>query len=338
MLAALVRGGKGGKKSRKLKEQSLNEVLNVDEDGNTTLHHACEENEWHLAKEICDTVKKMAGGDEKLRRLLMQKNNDAETPVMLALDAAGDSDTGDASLKLLLGGLCLQLRMLPAMFTDDVDVGEGIWNRPGFKMPEMGALLVANEQGSLIDDDGNELVAGDEAYIEFLNEYAELPHEGIGLIVAKAFLEEHDEVLAWKESRPWKNASGTYHTPSRLGGAFAKVCELAQDANEAADKCEGDYRITEAKKYRELSARIQAAASTCMDYLGNNVAFAICCSEEGDKALNLACQTGQIDFLCSRAMNGVMLRKWRGKRLHERLEAAADESNLEWAAQASGGM
>ena len=86
--------------------------------------------------------------------------------------------------------------------------------------------------------------------------------------------------MSWKGSRPWKNASGTYHTPSRLGAAFARVCELAQDAAEAAEKCEKDYRTTEAEKYRELSARVQVAASTCMDYLGNNVAFAICCSSD----------------------------------------------------------
>ena len=46
-----------------------------------------------------------------------------------------------------------------------------------------------------------------EPYVEFLNEYAELPHEGIGLIVAKAFLEEFDEATGWKRSTPWKQAS-----------------------------------------------------------------------------------------------------------------------------------
>ena len=84
--------------------------------------------------------------------------------------------------------------------------------------------------------------------------------------------------------------------------------------------CEADYRISEAEKYKELSARVQVAASTCMDYLGNNVAFAICCSVEGDRALNLACQTDQVDLLCTKAMNGIMLRKWRGKRLPSHAE------------------
>ena len=323
----------GGKKSRKLKElqPTLAEVMNADEDGNTPMHHACEQNEVETAKQIIERVRTMNDGETKLKQLLLLKNHDGETPIMLALDAAGDSDTGDSSLKLLLGGICLQLKMLPEMFSSSsASEADGIWNRPGFKLPEMGALLVATDKGSLIDDDGNELVGEGEPYVEFLNEYAELPHEGIGLIVAKAFLEEFDEATGWKRSTPWKQASGTYHTPSRLGGAFARVCELAQDAAEAATMCEADYRISEAEKYKELSARVQVAASTCMDYLGNNVAFAICCSVEGDRALNLACQTDQVDLLCTKAMNGIMLRKWRGKRLHERLEATANESNLEW--------
>ena len=283
------------------------------------------------AKQIIERVRTMNDGETKLKQLLLLKNHDGETPIMLALDAAGDSDTGDSSLKLLLGGICLQLKMLPEMFSSSsASEADGIWNRPGFKLPEMGALLVATDKGSLIDDDGNELVGEGEPYVEVLNEYAELPHEGIGRIVAKAVLEEFDEATGWKRSTPWKQASGTYHTPSRLGGAFARVCELAQDAAEAATMCEADYRISEAEKYKELSARVQVAASTCMDYLGNNVAFAICCSVEGDRALNLACQTDQVDLLCTKAMNGIMLRKWRGKRLHERLEATANESNLEW--------
>ena len=324
---------RGGKKSRKLKElqPTLAEVMNADEDGNTPMHHACEQNEVETAKQIIERVRTMNDGETKLKQLLLLKNHDGETPIMLALDAAGDSDTGDSSLKLLLGGICLQLKMLPEMFSSSsASEADGIWNRPGFKLPEMGALLVATDKGSLIDDDGNELVGEGEPYVEFLNEYAELPHEGIGLIVAKAFLEEFDEATGWKRSTPWKQASGTYYTPSRLGGAFARVCELAQDAAEAATMCEADYRISEAEKYKELSARVQVAASTCMDYLGNNVAFAICCSVEGDRALNLACQTDQVDLLCTKAMNGIMLRKWRGKRLHERLEATANESNLEW--------
>ena len=109
----------GGKKSRKLKElqPTLAEVMNADEDGNTPMHHACEQNEVETAKQIIERVRTMNDGETKLKQLLLLKNHDGETPIMLALDAAGDSDTGDSSLKLLLGGICLQLKMLPEMFS-----------------------------------------------------------------------------------------------------------------------------------------------------------------------------------------------------------------------------
>ena len=81
------------------------------------MHHACEQNEVETAKQIIERVRTMNDGEAKLKQLLLLKNHDGETPIMLALDAAGDSDTGDSSLKLLLGGICLQLKMLPEMFS-----------------------------------------------------------------------------------------------------------------------------------------------------------------------------------------------------------------------------
>ena len=88
------------------------EVMNADEDGNTPMHHACEQNEVETAKQIIERVH-----DErrrtKLKQLLLLKNHDGETPIMLALDAAGDSDTGDSSLKLLLAASACSSRCFP---------------------------------------------------------------------------------------------------------------------------------------------------------------------------------------------------------------------------------
>jgi hypothetical protein len=157
--------------------------------------------------------------------------------------------------------------------------------------------------------------------------YAELPHEGIGLIVANAFMAEYGEKLKWEleEPKPWEQVGGTrggglkvppaprappdrppsraslrapktrrsppstarYGCSSKLGAVLEKCCMLAQDALEAADKCQREYRSTEENKFRELSGRVQAAAATALDNLGNDIAYSIGCSVEGDRALNL---------------------------------------------------
>jgi hypothetical protein len=125
-------------------------------------------------------------------------------------------------------------------------------------------------------DKGEELLDAND-YPEFLNEYAELPHEAIGLVVAVAFLKEWNEKITWMGKRgrgkwiegtkPWKAIGGMYTKPSRLGAVFYKLVELAKDAQEAAEAAEDDYRTTEAIKFRELSDRLQSAIATCFDYM-----------------------------------------------------------------------
>ena len=50
------------------------------------------------------------------------------------------------------------------------------------------------------------------------------------------------------------------------------------------------------------------------------------CSNEGNRALNLAVQTDQKVLLASRGLYGVFLRKWRGRWLHYLLERSNDDS------------
>ena len=239
----------------------------------------------------------MKGGDKDLKEMLLQKNDEGLTPIDAAIAAAGDSDSGDARLKLLLGAYIKKLDMLVKLFATE-DAGKGIWTRQGFRLPQLGVLLVASE---LIDErSGAGLLGGPtkssahENYKEFLNEYAELPHEGIGLIVANAFMAEDEERALWKNDKPWNEAGRppTYGQPwnearhvlygrsSRLGKVLHRCVMLAHDAKKEEGRCESQYRSTEAVKFRELSERLQAATATALDSLGNDVAYAVACSVE----------------------------------------------------------
>ena len=60
---------------------------------------------------------------------------------------------GDASLKLLLGAYIKKLHMLVELFrASPEDEEQGIWKRPGFKLPQLGALLVASNDEKLVDE------------------------------------------------------------------------------------------------------------------------------------------------------------------------------------------
>ena len=234
-----------GKKNKSVKytEQSFARLEQTDGEGNNALHLACEVNDWEKMMTIlAESYKQPA----KLKALLLQKNADGQTPIDLAIAAAGDSDTGESHLKLLLSAYVRKLDMLPEMFAEPKDGSEesGIWKRPGFSLPALGGLLTANDQGVLMSkgDKGEELLDAND-YPEFLNEYAELPHEAIGLVVAVAFLKEWNEKITWMGKRgrgkwiegtkPWKAIGGMYTKPSRLGAVFYKLVELAKDAQEA---------------------------------------------------------------------------------------------------------
>ena len=133
-----------GKKSAKLgRDPSFRDVQAKDEDDNTLLHICCEENQWWRVQQILADFEKASGGAEKVKKLLLQENKDGLTPIDLAIQAAGDSDTGESQLKLLLSAYVRKLEMLPLMFekgkTEEAKE-KGIWNLPGFKLPALGTL------------------------------------------------------------------------------------------------------------------------------------------------------------------------------------------------------
>ena len=90
--------------------------------------------------------------------------------------AAGDSETGDASLKLLLSAYIGQLNMMPELFDKSQQEEEkGIWELAGFKLPQLGHLLVADESSKLCDSEtGAELLEKSDDYKAFLIEC--VPH------------------------------------------------------------------------------------------------------------------------------------------------------------------
>ena len=105
---------------------------------------------------------------------LLQRNSDGDTPLHLACAAGGESDTGDADLKLLLLGWIVDHGLLPRIISaEDEDEDK----RMRLVLPELGALLVPN---------GPELQMQDlAAKQEWLLAYANLPHEGLALCVTQ---------------------------------------------------------------------------------------------------------------------------------------------------------
>ena len=91
-------------------------------------------------------------------------------------------------------------------------------NRMGFKLPQLGALFVANEKGQLVDEKSRAVLLKEgPEYKALLKKYTELPHDGIALIVANAFMRaEHRELYTY-EREAEHHELDTY---SKLGAVF----------------------------------------------------------------------------------------------------------------------
>ena len=120
----------------------------------------------------------------------------------------------------------------------------------GFKLPQLGALFVANEKGQLVDEKDqlvdekgqltNEkgqpvdekgqrvdekgravLLESGAEYKALLKKYAELPHDGIALIVANAFMRaEHREFHAYEQDAEAEAEHHELDKYSKLGAVF----------------------------------------------------------------------------------------------------------------------
>ena len=88
----------------------------------------------------------------------------------------------------------------------------------GFKLPQLGALFVANEKGQLVDEkSGAVLLKKGPEYKALLKKYTELPHDGIALIVANAFMRaEYREVYTYEH----ESEHHELDTYSKLGAVF----------------------------------------------------------------------------------------------------------------------
>lgn len=75
--------------------------------------------------------------------------------------------------------------------------------------------------------------------------------------------------------------------------------QLAEDAETLAERNERDCRLYDAKKLRELSKRLQLAAATCLDALGDDVTHLLATHENGEEAMHIAIYMSMRTF-CSR--------------------------------------
>jgi hypothetical protein len=216
------------------------------------------------------------------------------------------------------------------------------------QLPQCGMLIVARNGKELklsdiiVGDEAQEELAaevvlleeGSAGYQVLLNKYAELPHEAIGLVVAKAFVEENDEATEFYNKMEYYKADykklfldgGFYNGPSDLGRVLLHCCMLAQDAKLVAENLRDNYKASEAIEFSELSERLQHAVACCLDFYGNDLAFAIGISVEGNHAIDLACQAELNELLSSSAVVGIIRRKWRGPWLHSLLSRKRSRS------------
>ena len=94
---------------------------------------------------------------------------------------------------------------------------------------------------------------------EWLRAYADLPHEGIGLCVSNAFLEEYQEKQQWVEAEAWNDEELTHNVHSMLGAVFLRVVELAEDAKDVGEDLKKKQMVFDSEKFFELSERLQVA-------------------------------------------------------------------------------
>ena len=97
------------------------------------LHKACRKNDFQLARKLMKEVHSTRGA-EALKRMLKIEDSDGNDPLRLACDAAGESDTGDSRLKLLLLDYVVELDMVQSIFSHGKHL----------LLPQLGALIVLN--------------------------------------------------------------------------------------------------------------------------------------------------------------------------------------------------
>ena len=85
----------------------------------------------------------------------------------------------------------------------------------------LGSVAMARANEGIDVSEGDKMLRHD-CMAKWLNVYAELPHEGIGLCVANAFVEAFPERDSWAVQKPWRD-SNFQNTPSELGAVFLQV-------------------------------------------------------------------------------------------------------------------
>ena len=188
----------------------------------------------------------------------------------------------------------------------------------------------------------------------------ELSHHELALTVAAAFHVEYDEFREvhgeWKQSEESKlkarqqgrslktlMAKRKGLLPStfpndrdrgRLGMALRTSLRLAHDAEKFAEMLEVSMNLYDAAKQRELSRRLQLAAATALDSLGDDLVYLILRHRRGYSGLSLATIEGMKAFCSSGAVRGAVRRIWVGEKLYHLLDSPSVGLSLAYAAWA----
>ena len=148
------------------------------------------------------------------------------------------------SLKLVLLDTIIRLdqKLLGGLFGEIFRIPKRDGPLMGFKLPQLGALLVAkdekggavllDEKGAVLDEKRRAVLLQSSAeykivylsiseYKALLKKYSELPHDGIALIVANAFMAERQELDTYeREAEAEHHELDTYNRRSKLGAVF----------------------------------------------------------------------------------------------------------------------
>ena len=319
-------------------------------DNDTTLLKACQRDDVALAASIVDPMLERirsaksksaayAKKDELLEMLFLDTIDDGveDTPVEAAIRLGGSGATGNAKMKLFM----LQALVVctePVTRLDSIDIhpahvprlADSIHEQVIIFMARLGALwrpysMIGADNVEHIDSDVMEL---------WLNEMSDLPHGAISLAVTNGFFHEYPLIRTLLDDfgvdLPQSSLDKTTQLRDDLerrfpddkdrgdiGSAWITTLRLAKDANVYSAQLAASLRQHDADAQQELSDRLQLAAATALDALGDDATYLMSRHRRGREAMRLATLEGMRVFLAQPALRGVMRRVWLGEEMHE---------------------
>ena len=331
-------------------------------DSELKLLKACQRDDVVLAASIVDpmiarirSAKSKAAAtakkDELLELLFTDTIDDGveDTPVEAAIRIGGSGASGNAKMKLFM----LQTLVVctePITRLECVDehpahvlrLADSIHSQVIIFMARLGALW---RPYVLIGADGVERIDKDVMQL-WLSEMADLPHGAVALAVANGFFHEYPLIRALlddfgvglenaQQAQKRDLLERTFPDDKDRGGlgsAWITTLRLAKDANAYSAQLAASLRQHDSNAQQELSERLQLAAATALDALGDDVTYLMSRHRRGREAMRLATLEGMRVFLAQPALRGVMRRVWVGEEMHmlNKYHDEAHEGGYTW--------